>query len=238
MILYQVTFTKRGPAPDLGCDIHLPQVNCDKCGKTWQDGLYHYPAFKFPLFKESIFSAKNIVSVPDFKKREARIQKAAGRPVIMVPGASVGELSGTTVTANLQDFTWGTIVYPQISVKARDALAEAGIELLTTTCTIQYRNRRIATHLAIQAEPVPLLPPESLPVFQIYHCERCNDYDVRYPRPDLRAAYEIPMKFWPMGQHLVTMLETLDLIATEEFRDKVLSLNLKGLVFVKCGRLV
>jgi hypothetical protein len=238
MTIYRITFGKRSPSPDMDCDIQLPRIHCDKCRRTWQDGMYQYPAFKFPFLSEKIFSAENIVSVPEFKKIEARIQKAAGRPVILVPGASIGELSGTTVIAKLPDFTWGTIIYPQISLKARDTLAEAGIELLTATCTMLYRGKRLITHLAIQAEPVPLLPSEWLSVFQIRHCPRCNDYDVTYPRPKSLPKYEIPRGAWPKGQHLVTMLETLDLLATEHFRETVLLQNLQGLEFIEAGRLV
>src|SRR5690242_16209588 len=157
MKAFRITWSvNEGTTVDLGYDYNLPRVECLECEpqwKSWGDGVIEYPAFKFEFLNKKEFTFKRVVSVAEFKRIQNKIEMAAGRPVMVIPGASIGELSGTSAKTRLNDFAWGRITVPQISKWARDLLVSEGINLLTAECTIRCRGRKLDSHLAIQVEP-------------------------------------------------------------------------------------
>jgi hypothetical protein len=232
----------QGTTVDLGYDYHLPFVQCLECSpewKNWGSGMFEYPAFKFDFLNHEEFTDDRVVSVAEFHQIRRRIVLAAGRPVLIIPGASIGELSGTSATEKLNDFAWGRITVPQVSKRARDWLANEGINLLTAECSIRCRGKTLDSHLAIQVEPVPLMTEESLAKFRIHHCPRCGNYKgPLQPGPVVPGGYMLSRSAWPVGQHLVQMVETLDVIASEEFMEAVRRHHLTGIAFEECGRLI
>ena len=200
--------------------------------------MFQYPAFQFDFLNRREFDFKRVVSVPEFQAVSERFRAAAGRPVLMVPGASVGVLSGRTSTRRLDDFAWGTLLYPQIERKTRERLSATGVELLTAEADIRCGGKRLDTHLAIQAEPAALLTEESLGKFQITHCPTCGDYSSPRKKPVVPEGYQIRRSEWPDGMHLVTLAETLDVLASPEFMAAVQKLSLTGIGFAECGEYV
>jgi hypothetical protein len=175
----------------------------------------------------------------EFKKLRERIARAAGRRVIVEPGAGIGELEGTATSTKLDDFTWGRVVLPEMSRQTRDILADDGIELLTADCSISCRGKTIETQLAVQFEPVELLTEESLERHKIFHCPRCGNYQAPLrPAPVVPEGYVIKRSAWPKGGHLVQVRETSDIIASEEFMEAVKKHSLTGIVFKECGQFV
>src|ERR1043166_2077275 len=119
-------------SPDLGCDLHLPQVRCSVCGETW-GSVYAYPGFNFDFLNPKEFNWERTLSTEEFQRQiRERIQRSVGRSVMVVPGAGVGPLTGTSAFAKFDDvFVWGTILCPQISKVAEKILASEGVQLLT-----------------------------------------------------------------------------------------------------------
>jgi hypothetical protein len=175
--------------------------------------MIEYPAFKFDFLNHDEFNYKRVLSVVEFDKVRQRIVRAAGRPVMVIPGGSIGELSGSSARAKLNDFAWGRVLVPQISKRARDLLASEGINLLTAECTIRCRGKNLDSHLAIQVALAELMTEENLSRFKIYHCPRCGNYQSP-PKPDpvVPEGYVIRRSAWPAGQHLVQMAETLKVL--------------------------
>lgn len=229
-------------AVDMGYDYHLPRIECLQCTpewKSWGNGMFEYPAFKFDFLNRREFTYKRVVNLAEFERIRQRIIQAAGRDVAVIPGTSIGEMSGTSARKDLNDFVWGRITVPQISKRARELLANEGIDLLTTECTIRYRRRKLDSHLAIQVEPVALMTAESLARFQIKHCPRCGNYrSPLMPAPVVPEGYAIMRSHWPAGQHLVQMWETLSVLASEAFMEAVRKHNLTGITFKECGNYV
>jgi hypothetical protein len=159
---------------------------------------------------------------------------------MVLPGASVGELSGNSFSRNLDDFVWGTIIYPQISKRASDLLVNEGVTLITAEALIRCRGRLLNSHLAVQAEPAVLLTDASLKAHKITNRPICGEYKSPKPldRPDMPEGYEIKHSQWPKDQHLVLIAETLDVLASPEFIEAVQKHGLKGIAFVEYGRYV
>jgi len=85
-------------AVDLSYDYNLPRVECLECTpdwKYWGDGDFEYPAFDFEFLNPEEFPFRRVVSVAEFGRYQERIARAAGRRVTIIPGASIGRLSGT-----------------------------------------------------------------------------------------------------------------------------------------------
>lgn len=228
---------------DMTCRFNLPRVECPICcpeWKNWGDGLFEYPAFKFSFLNEQEFTDRRVLSLDEFSDIRLKIQNAAGRPVNIIPGASIGELSGTTISTKLEDFIWGRLIVPQISKRAKDILASESIDLFTTECSIQFRGRQLTSHLAVQVEPVPLMTEESLARHKIFHCPRCGNFVSPSPRlsPIISEGYLIKKSNWPKDQHLVQMQETLHILASEKFIETVKRYKLSGITFEECGLLV
>ncbi len=226
---------------DLICRFHLPTLICLTCSPKWRQwGSYaQYPAFKFDFLNEREFNMRRSVELSEFERICARIVSAAGREVVVVPGGGIGELEGEAYSTELTDFLWGTILFPQISKRARDLLAEDGIDLLTAECTIKFRGRRIDSHLAIQIEPVALLTEAGMKHLQMSRCPRCGNF-TRPPglHPALPHGREFSRSAWPQGRHLVQSAETCEVIASEEFVEAVKKHNLTGIAFEEAGRFV
>ena len=243
MTAYKINPTpeQRLGAVDLGYRYHLPQVECSLCTgqwKHWGNGDFEYPAFKFGLLNDREFNFCRVVTVAEFEKICARIIRAAGRPVMLIPGASIGELAGTSSATKLPDFVWGRVTVPQISRRARDLLASESIHLLTAEASIRCRGKHLDSHLAIQVESVPLLTEESLRRFTITHCPNCGNYKQVELKPKVPEGYMIKRAAWPVGQHLVKLVEHSRVIASDEFIAAVKKHNLTGILFEECGQFV
>lgn len=243
MKAYKIRWSiNRGTAVDLGYEYHLPRIEClDCCGKwkNWGQGHYEYPALKFDFLNDKEFNDKRVVSITEFQQIRARIERAANRSLMIMPGASIGMLAGKTHSKKLDDFVWGRISIPQISKSAADLLAQEGINLLTSECSILFCGNKIDSHLAIQVEPVSLLTEESLNKHKIYHCSRCGNYKSP-PKPDpiVPEGYVIKRSSWPDDKHLVQMVETLKVIASEHFMQAVKKHKLTGITFEEYGQYV
>src|SRR5436305_955426 len=137
---------------DLDYRYGLPDVRCHECGTTWGCAQYEYPAFRFDFLNENEFNSDCVVSVRQFEKIEQRFGRALGRHVLLVPGGSLGEPAGTAISTRLDDFAWGRIAYPQISKRARDLLADDGINLTTASVSIRCHGKKVDTHLALHVE--------------------------------------------------------------------------------------
>ena len=238
--LFRLGWPKEGRSGllDLGYDLHLPWIKCETCNRTWGDGMIEYPAIQFDFLVREEFNDDRIVNATEFKHICARLESALGRRMMFVPGASMGILSGNAATPKLGDFVWGRHIYPQISRRARDLLAQDGVALQTAEASIRFRGRLVESHLAIQAEPAALLTPESRRSESISHCSSCNDF--RSPprkRDHVRRLVAVSAR-WPVGHHLVIVLETLDLVASSEFMDSVRRHSLSGIEFEECGEIV
>jgi hypothetical protein len=92
---------------------HLPKVSCSAWGETWGEGLVCYPAFDFDFLNGEDFRFERVVSVDEFRSVRERFEQVLGRPVNLVPGASVGPLVGEAHFKPSEDFIWGTICFPQ-----------------------------------------------------------------------------------------------------------------------------
>ena len=230
---------------ELGYDFCLPRVECLDCQpewKCWGNGLFEFPTLQLNFLNKREFCWERIMSVAEFEKLQTRIEKAIGRAVDLVPGASIGLLSGKAWKRKLDDIVWGGLLYPQISKRACELLASEGIELGTAECVIRYYGYGcpIDTHLAIQAEPVAMLTEESLDELGLLRCSRCGHY--KHTSPTLnrnpagdRLPYQINRAAWPKGQHLVTVRETLDVLASPEFIEAVKRHNLVDIAFLETG---
>lgn len=226
---------------DLGYRYHLPKLECRVCTRTgsWGNGAFEYPAYKFDFLNETDFNFHRVVNLDEFEKLRKRIETTANRPTNFVPGGSIGELSGKAFSSKLENFVWGRIGLPQISRRAVDALRAEGINLFTTECNIQFRGRKLDSHLAIQVEIVPMMTEESVREHEIFHCPRCNGFDVPPMVGSLVPhGYMLRRSAWPKGEHLVKMRETARVIASEEFIQAVEKHNLARIVFEECGQWV
>ena len=236
-----------GTLVDLDCRYSLPRVECLVCRgkselKSWGNGYFQYASFKFEFLNKKEFNFERVLTVPEFEKVRVRIREAAGWPVVVIPGASIGELQGKTATRQLDDFVWGTLCVPQISKRARDILATDGVNLRTADASIRFRGKKIDSHVAVQVEIAPLLSEESLRRFTIKHCPNCDDYDqqnhflkapggTRYVTDILvPEGYLVKRSAWPSGHHLVQSQETLDVFASEGF---IASTKRHGLTGIK-----
>ncbi len=243
MKAYRITQDKRRPRTvSAAFKYYLPSVECLECcaeWKTWENGFIAFPALKFPFLNKKEFNPKRVVSIEEFNKIAEHLCEAAGRCVSFCPGCGIGELEGDATTRKLDDFTWGTIVAPEISMEARDLLAGEGIELVTAECSITYRKKRIEDRLAVQLEPVALLTEESLIRNNIKHCSRCNHYwQTGCSTVVVPEGYMIKKDLWPKGKHLVQVMETLDILASEEFIEAVEKHALTNIVFEEYGTYV
>lgn len=243
MKAFRITWDRKRPTlVDAACRYDLPRIECLECcpeWKTWGVACVSFPALKFYFLNTEDYNCDRVVSLEEFRRIAERISRTAGRLVPVAPGSGIGELEGTATTSKLDDFTWGRVVLPEISLHARDALAGEGIELLTAECSILYRCKRIETQLAVQLEPVELLTEESLNRHRIIHCQRCGNYMAPpRPAPVVPEGYKFNRSLWPKGAHLVQTRETGDVLASQEFIDAVKKHDLRGIVFKECGEFV
>ncbi len=222
---------------DLGYELHLPRVHCHRCGSTWGDGMYEYPAFQFEFLNEEEFNFARVVDIQGFESIKRRIEAAAGRPVELVPGGSIGKPVGKT-QSRLSDFTWGRVTYPQISRNACEILRTEGIHLLTADIDLQKRGKKVDSHLALQIEPAAMLTEESKSLLKITHCEFCGDFNQtsRTQRPP--EGLTLRRAAWPDGRDLITVQETLDVIVSDRFVEVVKKNAFTGLEFHELGRLI
>jgi hypothetical protein len=221
---------------DLGYRYALPQVCCNRCGSTWGNGCFEYPAFDFDFLNEEEFTDERVVDLKGFREIADRICNAAGRSILLVPGACLGPLSGVAKARELDDFLWGSTSSPQVRKCARELLAAEGIDLLTAELSIRFCGRKLDTHLAVQAEPAALVSDESLSRHGLTHCPVCGDFNPPLRKPVVPEGFILRQSWWPKGQHLVTLAETLDVIASEEFIEAVKKHKLSGIKFVDYGR--
>jgi hypothetical protein len=220
------------------CRFQLPSVRCHACGREWEEGLIQYPAFEFEFLTKRSFQLKRIVDVKEFKQIQQQIIAALGRSVVIVPGASFGRMEGKADNSKLNDFVWGCCCVPQISRRARDILANEGVDLSTAECTIRCGRKVLDSHLAIQVEPVAMLTSECLLEANISDCQTCGDYFQNYPAPDMVGVYQLKRSAWPKGPHLVQLNETLEVIPSREFMAAVEKHQLGGIAFEKYGLFV
>jgi hypothetical protein len=220
------------------CRYQLPSVVCHGCGREWQEGLIEFPTINFPFLTERRLLSKRTASVAEFEEIRKRIIAELGREVLIVPGSSFGPMEGEAAVSKLDDFVWGTICIPQISKRACDILTAEGIDLLTADCSIRYGRKKLDTHLAIQIEPLPMLTKESCEQAKITHCLTCGDYFQNYPKPEMEGSYQLARRAWPKGKHLVQLIETLDVIPSEEFMTAVKKHKLSGIRFEEYGEFV
>ena len=230
-----------GITVDAGYELHIPFLECLVCcpeWKNWGQGYYEFPTLKFSFLNKTEFNNRKIINLEEFKKLKKRIESAAGRPVNLYPGASIGELSGISCRKKLEDFVWGRLI-PQISKRANEVLIKEGIQLTTADCSIKYRGQKIDSHLALQIQPVAMMTAESLERHKIFHCPRCGNY-MWPPKPDpiVPGGFLIDKSKWPKGQHLVQMAETLEVIVSEQFIEAVKKNKLTGIAFEECGQFV
>jgi len=238
-------YSSLGSAGDSGYALDLPSLRCtEECTngcESW-GALIEYPAFKFDFLTQEEYGPDldRAISLKEFTDLASKIEIAAGRPVRVIPGAAIGELSGKVFTRKPDDFLWTGIIIPQIGKNTRDKLAGEGIPLLTADCSLRYRSgRKLDSHLAMQVEPVPLLNDESLDRLRIYLCPVCGHYLANEMFiKKLPRFYQIKRASWPKGRHLVQMLETLDVLASEEFMCAVEKHELTGIRFEGCGEFV
>jgi hypothetical protein len=225
---------RHGPKVDAALDVYLPKVRCEHCGRTWGDGDYMYPALDFEFFQEREFHIDNIVDRPTFAALSKRIQIAYGSDILLIPGCSVGPLTGTAATTKLSDFELPT---PLVSKRALTLLHERKLLLTTGKCEIRMRGKLITSHLAFQPEPALMISDESLKENGIDFCRVCNFYSLN---PLIRRSryYDFRLANWPLNEPLVVAVETGQVLASEEFIEAVKSLNLTGLKFAECGRFV
>lgn len=228
-----------------GCyELQLPFVECSLCSpviESWGDGGFEFPSFRFDFLAKKGVCMKGgqyrrtVVTLEKFQQLKKQIEEAAGRPVNIYPGSSIGKLSGTVCRKKLDDFVWGLRI-PQISRRAVEIFASEGIELMTANCSLRYRGKEIDTHQALQIEPVAMMTKESLNRHKIFHCPRCGNFQSP-PKPDpiVPEGYQFDRSKWPHNQHLVLMAETLDMIVSEKFISAVTKHKLTGLDFEKCG---
>ena len=243
--------TTRSMAIGVDYRYQLPQVECLDCEpkyRSWGDEMFEFPALQFDFLNEKEFTFDRVLNLDQFGRLKARIEAAAGRPVNLIPGCCIGEVAGEAFVKNLDDILWGRITYPQISARGCDLLAEEGIVLTTAKCSIHYRRKKIDSHLAVQIEPVALLTEECRESLGITRCLRCGNFILPTPPLKIRRSggggprrpkrYHIRRSAWPKGQHLVTIQETHEVLASQEFIEAVKKLNLKDIAFIECGRYV
>jgi hypothetical protein len=236
MKAYRIKWMETRQDVTVECRYELPYVRCGQCGREWGEGLVQFPALNFPFLREPRFR-KRIVDVEGFREIKNCISTAAGYPINVVPGSSFGPLEGKADKLELNDFIWGSICVPQISRRARDLLVADGIELLIAEAFIVCGRRRL-DYLAIQAEPVPMLTEKSLEQARITFCKKCGDYFQNHPCPDIAGHYKLRRNAWPRGRHLVQLMETLDVIASETFMASVARHHLSGIRFIEYGEFV
>jgi hypothetical protein len=200
--------------------------------------LIEFPAINFSFLTEPYFLAKRVVRVAEFKEIQRRICAELGRSVMVVPGSSFGQMEGRADPCEHEDFIWGSYGVPQISRRARDILASEGIDLLTAECSIRCGRKKLESHFAIQVEPVAMLTRECCERSRITYCPTCGDFFQNYPAPEMEGKYQLRKEAWPSGKHLVRLIETLDVIPSEEFVAAVQKHKLSGIRFEEYGELV
>lgn len=125
-------------------------------------------------------------------------------------------------------------------------LRQAGIELETGRCLIKCRGKDVESHLALHLEPAALLTEECLAERMYVHCESCGDYScpprgellLRGLDPNPKRGYLIRRDLLPSGKDLVMMRESLEILASDRFREVVQKHKLTGLAFEECGEYV
>lgn len=215
----------------------LPQISCPVCHRTWGNDFYEYPAINCEFFNEKEFNIMRQVNVAEFAVISKRIQNSIGSSLLLVPGGSLGLLEGKSITTRLEDFAWGRVCYPQVSKRACELLQKQGINLVTAEMFLRCRGRNLDSHWALQVAPLALLTSNSLQANKIQHCPVCGDYHLVENKPSL-GRYQLRASLWPKGQHLVTLAETVDVIASPEFMAAVQKHPLTGIRFVECGEFV
>ena len=241
MKAFKIASAKSPADYDFGDEFELPRIHCHDCNQTWGDCMVEYPAFNFDFLNKKEFNYERVVSLDGFDQIKERFVKAVGRPINLIPGASIGPLVGKTQTKKLDDFIWGSLLYPQISRKALEILAKEGIHLQTAAFLMKYRSKPLDTHVAIHTEPVSLLTEENLEELGYTHCPTCNDFNPPLPTglPRVESTtYKIRRDLWPEGQHLVFMQETNNILASDAFMAAVKRHQLAGLTFTECGEYV
>lgn len=235
-MVYSLAFPveRRYPDADLGYEYHLPQVECPRCG-VWGSWSVEYPAFQFDFLSKREFRLERVVTLNEFDKIRQRFAEACGRPVNLIPGASIGRPTGRCTAAKLSDFIWGRVCFPQVSRRARDLLENEGLSLTTAECDIRCRGRKIDSHVAIHLEPVRLLDEEGLDQHGLILCDVCGGYNLRTDRPKNPDPWRVKRSDWPEGEHLVLSEATSGILASPEFIRAVRKHKLTGLEFVEFG---
>ena len=200
--------------------------------------MMEYPAFQFDFLNPEQYNFKRVLSRQEVGIMQKQFEKVVGRSVFLVPGACIGKPSGNCGSSKLDDFAWGRIWCPQVSREAKEVFAKDGIEFVTAEMLLEFRGSPITSHLAMQPEVTTMMTAESLKDHEISHCVACGDFNVPPRKIGYMPRYAVDGSRWPRGQHLVTMLETLDVVVSPEFMDTVRRHNLAGIEFEECGEIV
>lgn len=250
MKAYRIDWVDHGRARmlDVTYGYQMPKVECRNCEPefgSWGQSMLEFPAVRGEFLMGKEFTFERVVCLREFRRLKGRIESAIGRHINLVPGCSIGEPTGVAQSAMLPDFVWGSLICPQISRRAHELLEAEGVKLRVASCPIRHRGKQLDSHLSIQAEPLAMLTEKCLSSLQIAQCPICGDF--KQPAPTLSRVgsavrraipYEIRREVWPTEEHLVTLLETLDVLASPQFMAAVRKHRLADIAFAECGRFV
>ncbi|RKG61883.1 hypothetical protein D7X30_00630 [Corallococcus sp. AB011P] len=208
----------------------LPGIKtCPGCGQTWSNAGHEYPCVDLNALPErASFEEPRAEPFHEFARLREQVRPWAPPGASLPPGTKFGPLMGTA-TGRFAPFIWLGDALMLMTREAFEHMQAQGVRGLLG-CKAMLRFRQQSPHqelLELQVVPQGRLHRDCLPDDLPPPCTTCGRIGLHRPESPLLDAASLPtsVDLFRVG-NFATMI-----IATDRFRDAVLTRGLEGIIF-------
>jgi hypothetical protein len=180
---------------DVGPDHFLPDVRCRDCGEEWGAPWFSFPTINPPWINDFPCNEEGdnpVVSWQDFLELSKRLCAWDSTAAAVIPGSSVGPLSGTAARGRLPEILCdGSALI--LSMAVIQHLRKHGMKERFAPASIRFRGKLIKDRYAVEAQIVNALIASQRRDFIRRSCATCGFLDLK--PMNLKQARSFPWKY-------------------------------------------
>ena len=228
---------------DIGPDHFLPDVACEDCGEEWGAPWFSFSAVNPPWIGDFPFLEHGdhpVVPWQHFLRIRQRLKRWDPEAPSLIPGASIGCLSGTSSRREFPEFYWdGDDVV--LSANCIRHLSKRGVREPFAPASISYRGQPIKDRFSIQPRIIGALAPNQRRELVEKECRTCGFVKLKSSLPiDLTSTHWLLRRAaLRTAPHFFVVRETGHMVFTERFLHLLEDLKLlENLQILHCGDFV